>query len=227
MNIKDTRILEMLIRVRQFGAAHSSAFPDGSRGAELFALVAMIIAEMEGHATSQDTGRRAAKERTVQTKAALQSLRADLEALSRTARAMKRTTPGIADKFQMPRSSGAQASLIAARSFATNAEPLKDEFIRRGMSPTFREDLGAKIEALSDSIGSRAEKAGARVAATVAISEASEKGRDAVGELDAVVRNVFREDHSALAEWESASHVERAPHHAAVNPPAPNTPAKE
>lgn len=202
MNNRDIRVLEMLIRVRQFGVSHTSAFPAGSRGAELLALVTAIIAEMEGHATSQDTGRRASKERTAQKKAALRSLRADLEAMSRTARPMERTTPGLADKFRMPRSSGEQAILTAARSFAENAEPLKAEFIRRGLPPTFHEDLTAKTEALSASIFGWVEKTGERVAATVAISGTADKGREAVRELDPVVRNVFRDDQAVMAEWE-------------------------
>jgi hypothetical protein len=49
------------------------------------------------------------------------------------------------------------------------------------------------------------------VAATVAVSDAAERGHNAVRELDAIVRNIFRDDPAALAEWESASHVERPP----------------
>jgi hypothetical protein len=45
---------------------------------------------------------------------------------------------------------------------------------------------------------------------------------NAVRELDAIVRNTFRDDPATLAEWTSARHIERAPRHA-----APQTPAKE
>ena len=210
MNNRDIRVLEMLIRVRRFGLTHSAAFPANSRGAELFSLVASIITEMETHATEQDSGKRAAKERTALKQAALKRLREKLEAISRTARAMARTTPGLNDKFRMPHNSSEQEWLAAARSFAANAVPLKDEFVRRGLNADFIEDLDAGVGELQESIGVKAEKTGARVAAGVAVSESSESGRDAVRELDAVVRNVFRDDPSVLAEWESASHVERA-----------------
>jgi hypothetical protein len=209
MDNKNIRVLEMLIRVRQFGASHTDKFTTGSRGAELLALVAAAITGMEGHATSQDSGKRATKERTTMKKVALASLRANLEAISRTARAMALSTPGLADKFRLPHSNGEQASLIAARSFAVDAEPLKSEFIRRGMPASFIEDLNAGRDALEQLVNSKAQKTGARVAARVAVSEAAEDGRNAVRELDAIARNIFRDDPAALAEWESASHTER------------------
>src|SRR2546423_14418974 len=146
MNNRDIRVLEMLIRVHRFGVIHAAAFPANSRGAELFLLVSSIITEMEAHATEQDSGKRAAKERTALKRAVHKRLRKKLEAISRTARAMARTTPGLDDKFHMPRNSGEQEYLAAARSFAADAEPLKDEFVRRGLNADFIEDLDAGIE---------------------------------------------------------------------------------
>jgi hypothetical protein len=210
MDNRNIRVLEMLIRVRQFGASHADEFPTGSRGAELFTLVNAAITNIEAHSTSQDSGRRASQERTTLKKIALAGLRENLEALSRTARAMALSTPGLADKFRMPRSNGEQASLTAARSFAADAEPLKAEFIRRGLPASFLEDLSAGRDALEELVNSKAQKTGARVAARVAVSEAADDGRNAVRELDAIVRNVFRNEPAALAEWESASHTGRS-----------------
>jgi hypothetical protein len=227
MTNKDIRDLEMLIRVRQFGASHSASFPADSRGGELLTLVDSIIREMEGHASAQDSGKRAAKEKTAQKNVAFDQVFEDLEVVSRTARAMSPTTPGLADKFRMPRSMAEQACLATARSFAEDAEPLKAEFIRRGLPADFFDTFDGKITALEESINSKAQKTGARVAATVAVSDAAKRGRSAVRELDAIVRNIFRSDPSALAEWESASHTERATHHAAAKPPAQAAPPKE
>lgn len=221
MNNKNIRFLEMLIRVRQFCATRIGSFPADTRGGELLALIVAAITEMEGHASAQDSGKRAAKEKTTLKKVALKQLRRDLEAVSRTARAMALATPGLGDKFQLSRSASVQACLSAARSFAANVEPLKAEFIRRGLAASFLEDLNAHIAALEEAINSKAEKMGARVAATVAVSDAAAHGFKAVRELNAIVRNLFRDDPAALAEWESASHIERSPHHAAKPPVAP------
>jgi hypothetical protein len=227
MNIKYVRVLEMLIRVRQFGAAHADVFPTGSRGAELFALVAASITNMETHATTQDSSKRGAKEQVAIKRAALDNLCGQLEAISRTARAMSLSTPGIADKFRMPRSKGEQAILTTARSFATDIAPHKAELIRRGLGASFDEDLGEAIAALEELADSKAQKVGVSVAATAAVSKAAEQGRNAVRELEAIVLNIFRDDPAALAEWDSASHTERASRRAgSATPSTPPAPAK-
>lgn len=220
MNNLETRRLEMFLRVRQFGAAHAAAFPAGSRGAEVLALLNAVVTELEGHATAQASGASAAREGTAQKAAAREALREDLEAISRTARAMALTTPGLDDKFRLPRNGGTQAWLTAARSFALDAEPVKAEFTRRGLPADFLEDLASDIRALEEAINSRSQNAGARVAATVAIDDAIERGMTAVRELDAIVHNLFRDDDAALAEWTSASHTERQPRRTPAPPPS-------
>jgi hypothetical protein len=227
MKSTEARVIEMLIRVRQFGLTHASSFPAASSGAELLSVVAGAIENMEGHSADQSQHTRAARQQTRQKAAARHALRETMEAISRTARAMTRSTPGVQEKFRLPEDAREQSLLATARSFAADAEPLKDEFVRRGMPTTFLDDLRAQIQIVEQSLDGRAQKSAARVLATAAVAEAAESGRRAVRELDAVVRNVFSNDHSALAEWESASRVERAPHRSRQDAPAPATsPAK-
>ncbi|MDT5063532.1 MAG: hypothetical protein QOH63_3991 [Acidobacteriota bacterium] len=102
--------------------------------------------------------------------------------------------------------------------------PLKADFARRGLPQDFLDDLNADITAFEESIGSREQKNGARVAATVAIDESIERGINAVRELDAIVQNIFRNDAATLARWTSASHTERAPRHQAAVQPPPTSP---
>ena len=225
MDDRETRRLEMFLRVRQFGAARASAFPAGSRGAEVLALVDASITELENHATAQASGASGAREATALKAAAREAVREDLEAISRTARVMAQTTPGLEDKFRLPRSNGTQALLTAARSFALDAEPMKAEFIRRGLPADFLEDLAADIETLADVVNRRELKSAARVAAGAAIDEAVERGVNAVRELDAIVRNVFRNDAATLAEWTTTSHTVRQPRRQSNEPPAPPPPA--
>lgn len=219
MTDSETRRLEMFIRVRQFGAARPEAFPEGGRGAEVLAQLDAIVAELEAHAATQSSGKRATKEMTALKATARAALREDLEAISRTARAMSLSTPGLDDKFRLPRNVGDQAWLAAARSFAEDASALSAEFIRRGLPADFIEDLRADIDALEDAIIHSARKSGSRVAATVAIDDAIERGTNAVRELDAIVRNVLRDDPAGLAAWTSASHTARTPRRAPA--PAP------
>ncbi|HEX8161741.1 MAG TPA: hypothetical protein VF538_07710 [Pyrinomonadaceae bacterium] len=224
MKDSETRRLETFIRVRQFGVAHAQTFPANSRGGELITEISTVISLMEGFTSAQDSGKRGAMEGTALVAVAREELREDLEAVRRTARAMSLTTPGLEEKFRLPRKTRDQELLAAARSFAADAAPLKAEFIRRGLPADFVEDLSADADAFAAAIENQAQRSGERVAATAAVDAAIERGADAVKELDAVVRNVFRDDAGVLAEWTSASHTERASRRAAVRTDANATP---
>lgn len=225
MNNVETHRLETFVRVRQFGAAHAQAFPAGSRGAEVVAELDTIITELEGHTTAQASSARAAMEGTTVKTGAFDALREDLEAINRTARGMAHTTPGLEEKFRLPRNAGVRAWIAAARAFAQDAAPIKQEFTRRGFKDSFLEDLHADTEALERSIQTRAQKSGERVAATAAVDAAIERGMNAVRELDAIVRNTFRDDPATLAAWTSARHTERSPRPAHDGAPPPTQPA--
>jgi hypothetical protein len=217
----------MLFSVRQFGVTHADSFPAATAGAELLAAIAVAIADMQTHSATQAQHARAAKEKTTQKNAASDALREMMEAIARTARAIARKTPGIEDKFPLPSNKRAQDWLAAARAFVAEAEPLKDEFISRGMAPGFVEDFKSRIRAVEQSVDGRAQKSAARVSATVGVAEAAERGRQAVRDLGAVVLNLFEHDAAVRAEWESASHIERAAHRAEKEEPlAAPEPAK-
>src|SRR5205085_9347901 len=117
--------LEMFISVRQFGAKYKDAFPSDSRAPELFAQLDDIITQLEAHAIAQASGKSAGKEGSKLRAAARAALQDALEAISRTARVIAFTTPGLEDKFRLPRNVGDQALLVVARSFAQDAVPLK------------------------------------------------------------------------------------------------------
>jgi hypothetical protein len=215
MNSVATRTLEMLIDVRQFGLAYASHFPAGSRGKELFDLVGQHIDALETYSATQAQHARAAREKTGQKLRAVKALREKMAAIARTARAMSKDRPELQDKFRMPKGEGAQDLLSAARAFAGEVEAIKDEFIRRGMAPTFPGDFTALIGEVEACVDARAQKSSARVSATAAVGDTVREARDAMRELDAVVFNLLSDDKVVMAAWGSVSHVERAPRHAA------------
>jgi len=215
------RILEMLIRVRQFGLTHTPGFPADSRGRELFDLVDGFIDTIEEQSAMREQHARAAKDKTTLKKAAVAGLRELMTFISRTARVMAPNMPGIENKFQMPSGKTVQDLLEAARSFLLEAEPLKDDFIRRGLPPTFVDNLRGRIMLVEQTVDEQAQKSAARIAASVSADAAARRAREAVRELDAIVRNVYAADAATLAEWESASHVERAARRVETPAPAP------
>lgn len=210
---------EMFLRVREYGAGHAAEFPPTSLAGELLARLNSVIEEMDTHTAAQASGQSGSMESSASKAAARDELRRDLEAISRTARAMARTTPGIEDKFRAPRSISDQALLVLARAFAADALSLKTEFTRRGLPDDFLDDLASDIEEFERAIDQKIQKREAQVAATAAIDDALERGVDAVRELDAIMRNKLADDPASLAAWRSASHTQRAP-----RPPTPASP---
>lgn len=208
MNSLDTRRYEMLVRVRDFGAAHSDLFAKSSLAGRAFASVASAVSKLMQHAASQQSGRSSAREGTTSKAVAREALREDLDAIVRTARGLALDTPGIDDRFRAPRSSRDQALVNHARAFSADAAPLATAFVEHGMPEDFLDDLGDSIKELEDAIRERNEGRQINAAAQTAIDEAMEEALEAVRRLDAIVPNVLRKSASQLSAWELARRVE-------------------
>ena len=209
MDDNERRRYETFMRVREFIAARAEEFRPTTLAGELFVTLNAVITELGIHTSSQASQRGAARESSTGKAAARDELRRDMEAISRTARAMALSTPGLEDRFRAPRNLSDQALLALARAFAADAVPLKQQFIARGLPDDFLEDLAADIAAFEQTINRKIQRRGAQVAATAAIDGAIERGVNVVRELDAIMRNKYAEDGATLAAWLSASRTER------------------
>lgn len=133
---------------------------------------------------------------------------------------MNSETPGLSEKFRLPKNAGAQGWLAAARSILEEAEAVQAQFIRLALPANFLEDLEARIVTLDNAINHKGQVTGESVAASAAIDAAIESGMKIVRELDVIVRNIFRDDPATLAEWTSARHIERSRKRSAQEPGA-------
>ena len=217
MNNRDNREHEMFLRVQSCGAAHASSIPADSYAAELFARLGTSLAKLEAHATAQSSSARAVAESGTSKAAARGALRAKLEAISRTAKPMNRTTPGVADKFRIPARLKDQDLLTLARGFATDAAPLKAEFVKRGLPTDFLEALSAATTDFEQAVSRKIQSTESRVVSTATVKSVLKDCKETVRELDPVMHNIFANDPAALAAWESASRVERAARRAKSN----------
>ena len=217
-------ILDMLRRTRQHGQQRAAAFPANSRGHELYATVGTSVVNMERFSAEQAMHHHAYREKTAQKNMAEEALNELMAVMSRTARPMSRAIPGVEEKFRLPSKGGGETWRTMARAFATEAVPLEEEFVGRGMAPDFVDDLKARILAVEQATEGQSQAWNVRVASTAGLAEAARQGLEAVRELDTIVRNIYAGNEAELAAWESASHVERAPRHAEEEEP-PATPA--
>ena len=209
MRINKALRLEMFQRVRQFNVDRVVSFPAASHAGGLFVALARAIDEIEATATTQVSGAGSARGKTTTRDLDRSHLLEEMEAINRTGRAISLHIPGVAERFHLPASEADQALLTAARAFARDAAPLKEEFTKRGLAATFIEDLEAAITEFEDAISERHSSRESHVAATAAIDAPFERGMAAVRELRLIMPNLPKGDSSALAAWTSASHVER------------------
>ncbi|MBD0373210.1 MAG: hypothetical protein ICV60_20385 [Pyrinomonadaceae bacterium] len=206
------RRYEMLLRVRDFGVQYATFFLANTLAHLLFIELGVIIGEIEQLAAAQQSNSRGAREGTTNRGESRTDLREEMEAMSATARAMAISTPGMEDKFRMPRGNCNDVDLLnAARAFAADALPLKDEFIRHEMPEDFLDRLNAAIVALEQAIDRQQRSRRSQVSSTSTLDDAVERGVNKVRQLDPIVRNKFRDDPGKLAEWENARHTTRAP----------------
>jgi hypothetical protein len=210
MNGDESRKYQMLARVREFGVSHAAAFPEGSLAASLLAEVGAAVERLSSYSVAQATGSGAAREGAANRRQARAALRDDLEAITRTARDMSDQLPNVVEKFRLPPTGRDQALLDAARSFATEAAPLRAEFARRELGEAFFARLAADIVSFETAFRVQIRGREARVAATAAIDDALAAGVRAARKLGTIVRNKFADDPVVLQEWASASRVQRA-----------------
>ena len=215
MKKSEIRILEMLRRTRQHGQQRAATFPANSRGHELYAAVTTSVVNMERYSAEQAMHAHAYSEKSAQKNVADEALHDFMETISHIARSMNRSDPGTAEKFRLPSNRDGEMWLATARGFATDAVPLTDEFVRRGMAPDLVDDLKSRILAVEQAVAGQAQAWAGRVRSTAGLAEAARQGLEAVRELDPIVRNIYADNEAELAAWESASHVERAPRRAA------------
>ena len=152
MNDTENRKRQMFSRVDGFGAVHVDDFAINSIGTQLFIDLRAIIAEFDGHASSEASGHGSARQGTTTRAGARDALIEALKAIRRTARAMADEVPGLDDKFRMPPDQNDQLLLNAARAFAADAAPLSAQFIAHELPADFLADLNANIAALEQAI---------------------------------------------------------------------------
>jgi hypothetical protein len=113
------------------------------------------------------------------------------------------------DRFRVPSRLKDQDLLSLARSIAADAAPIRVEFVRRGLSANFIDNLLIHITDFEQAVDQMIQSEETRIAATAAIKDLVKAGMDVLRQLDPIMRNVFVDDPATLASWGSARHIER------------------
>lgn len=208
MKEREKNIQDAFIRMREFhvrNAVDYTALPDAAAN---FVRIAAAITALENYAAAQTSGSggRAVERKSV-TGAAI---RRKMKEISRTARALNINDEGFRRLFRVTDERNEQALLASAREFVTQGAKYKADFLRLGMPTSFVDDLNDDIRAFAQAASEKADAQTIGTGATAGIDEAIDDGMEAVTIVDAIMKNVYRDNAVKLSEWNTARHVKRS-----------------
>jgi hypothetical protein len=205
MTRKQRYRIEMLVRIRDFGAAHRELFPESTMGGQGFAEVAAALDTIEHFLSYRVVARAEARK----VSAALgRAVFADARTLVDAARLV--TAAEAANPFRLPQSRSMVAAISTGRAFLSEAEKRQDAFIRHGISPAFFGEFRARVDQLEQAVEARLNSRTDRHQARVGLESAIATGLDAVRLLDVFVPNTLRLDPVRAAAWRGARHIDGA-----------------
>jgi hypothetical protein len=196
--------------VDAFGLKYAADFPADSTGGKQFAVVHAAVPKLAGLGANQVSGTEQTHSAVLGKSACHLHLHDDLIAITDAAHTLVilgNTT--IGGKFLMPRSSGDQALLNAARAFAADAGEFSDAFISVGLPADFIAHLQADITTFESCITDKGNALGVQVNSTSGLENTMRQAVIAVHALKTIVKNTYKNNPARLAEWATASHVEK------------------
>jgi hypothetical protein len=220
MNQQVTSLTATFKNVTAIGTKYATDFPAASMGGQQFALVTAAVTSTASLGGAQVSGADAMHSSALAKVAGRQSLHDDLLGIANAAHSLALLgTAGLDGKFLMPRSGGDQALLNSARAFQTDAAAFSAQFINLGLPATFIRQLGTDITAFEGMISAKGTAMGAQAGATGGLESTAQKAAVALHVLNTIVKNTYKNNPSRLAEWATASHVEK--HTPVPRPPKP------
>ncbi len=112
--------------------------------------------------------------------------------------------------FHVPDGDGAQETVAAGREFVEEGLKHKTELARLGVTEEKINQLGEDLDDINRAVASKAGANTAGVGATAGVDSEIERGMSAEIFLDAMMKNVYRDNPVKLAEWKSARHLKRS-----------------
>jgi hypothetical protein len=210
MEDKHHRRREMFLRLKAFSNNHTE-IPATTVWPQLVTELDSINGDLAEQVAAEESGHSVKRTGTASRDDAREDLRDLLEAIVRTARAIDETKPGFAEGYRGPSQLSDRSLLDLAIGIARIAPPHQADFLSHAMPPDFLEALAAGIAKLQQTMTDQSEGQAGVKSAGVDIEETMDHGMSVRRRMDAVARNVYRDDPAVLAEWETASHIEQAP----------------
>jgi hypothetical protein len=141
--------------------------------------------------------------------------------MSGIARDKAKNDPTFVNKFRLdPDNRNDSVLLESARAFHADSEAVKAIFVGYGLANDFRDTLQALIDQFDGAINAQDSAKRGRIDANATIDDIIDRALSGRRTLLVIIPNIFAGNPGKLADWASASHIEKLP----KPKPAPTTP---
>jgi hypothetical protein len=197
---------------------NAADFPSGSPGDAAAVINRAVIEEMNELDGQQVSGGSSAAQFFGNKEEDLDAVWLTLKRMNRAANIFGDEVQGIEDKFRLPRNRSQANILAAGRAYHADSVNLVEQFKGCGLEANFRATLLAQIAKVEQDDAQAESGVDKRGGATAGLIDAARRGMQNSRKMDSIVRIKYENNPQKLAEWEIASHLEKAPKRAKDTP---------
>ena len=225
MSDRKRNILEAAERINFFGEANAQLATELPSTVQMFAANANNVERLHqaGITSASAGGAKASGTRGKVARA--NEITADLRLVAQTAKVIEKKSKIFKNTFTLPRSGLTYQEITErADSFIADAPAHQADFNKYALSAQFFADLQTDVDEFRQIAHGQADAHRSSVGSTADAEAILEDTLDVREELDRALRNHYRNNPQKLAEWLTASHIERKKRQADSAPTEENPP---
>ncbi len=203
---------ECLQRMNNFGRENEGAIAVNPLAVTAFSLIGNYVGQLDSTGVLRTSAGVTKLTQTGFRRMKRTETNGFLIAIARVARDIARNDSTFVNKFILPSNNRNDAAILeTARAFHADSESVRNLFIGYGLDNDFRDQLQALIDEFEDAINAQDTANRDRIDANATVDSIIDRALTARRTLLVVVPNIFKNDPGKLADWASASHIEKLP----------------
>ena len=215
----ERRITECLQRMHNFGTENAAAISVNAIAVAAFTAIAAFVGQLDATGALRTSAGLTKLSLTGQRRIGRTELYSFLLLMARVARDIERNNPAFINTFKIKRQNLNDVTLLeTARAFNLDGANVKAEFIGYGLAADFLTTLETLTNEFDQSINAQDTANRDRIDANATIDDIIDQALNGRRTLLVIIPNIFAGNPGKLADWASASHIEKAPK---KTPPTP------
>lgn len=195
------------VRIRDFWQDNAGDFPADSVSDKSFKVIAESLPRIEASGELQESN--IFKAALITKENAFAELLDEMRNISRTARSIGVDRPEVGALFAMPKNLNNKSLISSGTGFYNNSEAFQETFTEYGLPADFRARLQDRIRALQTAISGQNVAKSVKTGATSGVKAELKALRAARKRLLGVIPNIYRQNPTKPAGWQSASRIAR------------------